>query len=82
MDFLCANKRGKSWGFGIDQEKYEEKYGKSRVLQLVTIRYGMHLNSFQKYIPTTIASDVSDQTVAVIMENLSDLKESVSERNL
>ena len=33
MDFLCANKRGKSWGFGIDQEKYE----KSRVLQLVTI---------------------------------------------
>ena len=20
MDFLCANKRGKSWGFGIDQE--------------------------------------------------------------
>ncbi len=30
MDFLCANKRGKSWGFGIDQEKYEEKYGKSR----------------------------------------------------
>ena len=74
MDFLCANKRGKSWGFGIDQEKYEEKYGKSRVLQLVTIRYGMHLNSFQKYIPTTIASDVSDQTVAVIMENLSDLQ--------
>ena len=70
MDFLCANKRGKSWGFGIDQEKYE----KSRVLQLVTIRYGMHLNSFQKYIPTTIASDVSDETVAVIMENLSDLQ--------
>ncbi len=74
INFLCANKREKSWGFGIDQKKYEEQYGKSRVLQLVTIRYGMHLNSFQKYIPTTIASDVSDETVAVIMENMSDLQ--------
>ena len=40
----------------------------------MTIRYGMHLNSFQKYIPTTIASDVSENTVAVIMENLSELQ--------
>ena len=74
VDFLCANKRGKTWGFGIDQNSYEEKYGKMRVLKLVTIRYGMHLNSFQKYIPTTIASDVSENTVAVIMENLSELQ--------
>lgn len=70
MDFLCANKRASSWGFGIDQEKYD----KEKVLKLVTVRYGMHLNSYQKYIPTTIASDVSPETVAVIMENLSDLQ--------
>lgn len=74
MDFLCADKRGKTHGFGIDQKKYEEKYGKDRVLKLVTVRYAMHLNSFQKYIPATIASDVSDETVAVIMENLPDLQ--------
>lgn len=70
MNFLCANKRGSSWGFGIDQEKYD----KERVLKVVTVRYGMHLNSYQKYIPTTIASDVSDKTVAVVMENLSELQ--------
>ena len=74
MDFLCANRRetsqGVSFGFGIDQENYS----KERVLQLVTIRYGMHLNSYKKYIPTTISSDVSDETVAMIMENLYDLQ--------
>ena len=74
MDFLCANKRetsqGVSFGFGINQEDFS----KERVLQLVTIRYGMHLNSYKKYIPTTISSDVSDETVAMIMENLYDLQ--------
>lgn len=70
MNFLCADKRKKDYGFGIDQENLE----KERVLQLVTIRYGMHLNSFKKYIPTTIASDVSDETVAMIKENLYELQ--------
>ena len=47
MDFLCANKRGKSWGFGIDQVKIRSKnMVKSRVLQLVTIRYGMQFKQF------------------------------------
>lgn len=70
MDFLCANKRNGDYGFGIDQEKYS----KERVLQLVTVRYGMHLNSFQKYISTTIASDISEKTVAVIKENMYELQ--------
>ena len=74
MAFLCANKRenanGVSYGFGIDQSAYS----KERVLQLVTIRYGMHLNSYKKYIPTTISSDVSDETVAMVMENMYDLQ--------
>ena len=42
---------------------------KSRILKMVNIRYAISLNSFQKYIPTTIASNVSDETVAEIMEN-------------
>lgn len=70
MDFLCANKRKGDYGFGIDQEAYS----KERVLKLVTIRYGMHLNSYQKYIETTIASDVSVETVAVIKENMCNLQ--------
>lgn len=74
MDFLCAHKRetsqGTSYGFGIDQDKYSKEF----VLKMVTIRYGMHLNSYKKYIPTTISSDVSEETVAMIMENLYDLQ--------
>ena len=70
LDFLCADKREIDYGFGINQQELSPE----RLLSLVTVRYGMHLNSYQKYIPTTIASDVSDETVAVVMENLYDLQ--------
>ena len=46
---------------------------KSTVLKLINIRYQIWLNSYQKYISTTIAEDVSDATVADIMENLDKL---------
>lgn len=49
-------------------------YTKREILQLVTIRYQMNLNSFQKYIGTTIATNVSPETVAVIMENADQLE--------
>lgn len=49
-------------------------YTKDKVLQIVTIRYYMGLTSFQKYLGTTIASDISEKTVAVIMENLDELE--------
>lgn len=70
MEFLCANKRKKDYGFGVDQTKYS----KTKALQIVTVRYGMHLNSYKRYIPTTIASDVSNETVAVIKENMVNLQ--------
>lgn len=65
--YLCTDEE---YGYGIDQEKLE----KSQVLKLVNIRYAMGLNSFQKYIPTTVAEDVSEETVASIMENLDGLQ--------
>ncbi len=46
-------------------------YSKSRALKILNIRYNMNQNSYQKYIDTTVASDVSDQTVADVMENAS-----------
>ncbi len=52
----------------------EEGYTKREILELVTLRYQMNLYSFQKYIPTTVATDVSLETVAVIMENAPDLE--------
>ncbi len=67
IDYLCTDE---TYGYGIDQDKLE----KAQVLKLVNIRYAISLNSFQKYIPTTVAEDVSDQTVASIMENLDNLQ--------
>lgn len=48
-------------------------YTKEQALEIITIRNAMSANTFQKYITTTIAADVCDETVAVIMENSSDL---------
>ena len=50
---------------------------KSDILKIVSIRYALSLNSYQKYIATTIATNVSEKTVAVIMEN-QDILEGVS----
>lgn len=66
IHYLCTDE---TYGYGIDEEDLE----KEQVLKLVNIRYAISLNRFQKYIPTTIAEDVSDETVAAIMEVLDEL---------
>lgn len=48
-------------------------YSNGEWLKLVTIRYAMNLTSYRKYIGTTVATDVSEKTVAVIMENTEEL---------
>ena len=63
IDYLCTNK---TYGYGIDQSSMS----KEEVLKYVNIRYAMSLNRFQKYVATTIASDVSEKTTAAIMENI------------
>ncbi len=46
-----------------------EGYTKEEVLKLMTIRYQLATNSYQKYLSTVIADDVNDETVAAIKEN-------------
>ena len=65
--YLCTDE---VYGYGINQKKLS----KEEVLKLVNVRYAISLNSYQKYISTTIAEDVSDETVADIMENLDTLQ--------
>ena len=48
-------------------------YTKQELLDIVALRYTISLTSFQKYIPVTIATDVSEESVAKIQENLEDL---------
>ena len=44
-------------------------YDTQTALLIANIRYQVAQNAYQKYIETTVASDVSDETVAAIMEN-------------
>lgn len=59
MDYLCGDAR-----FDISDE-----YDLQQKLYIAMIRYRLSLNSYQKYITTKIASNVSEETVAAIYEN-------------
>ncbi len=46
-----------------------EGYSREEVLKIMTVRYQLATNSYQKYLSTVIADDVGDTTVAAIKEN-------------
>lgn len=62
IDYLCTDP---SYGYGLDNETLEPAY----ILKMINMRYAMNLNSYQQYVSTVLASDVSDETAAAIMEN-------------
>ena len=62
IHYLCADE---TYGYGLDEDELEPEY----ILKMINMRYAMGLNSYQQYIATTLASDVSDETAAAIMEN-------------
>ncbi len=73
ITYLCGTSR---YGIGAyedeeDRDSFVEGLGytKEEVLKIITIRYAMSANSYQKYIATTVANNVSEETVAVVMEN-------------
>ncbi len=57
-------------------EKYDlpEEYTKSQLLTVASLRYLLSTVSYQKYVPVTIATNVSQETVAMIQENKADLE--------
>ena len=59
MHYLCSER------YGLDDEDNDPAY----ILKMVNMRYAMGLNSYQQYLATTLASDVSTETAAAIMEN-------------
>lgn len=58
----------------------DDKYGVSKeydtvtALKIIRIRYEMAVNNYQKYITTTVAEDVSQDTVAIVLENSAELE--------
>ena len=63
--YLCREK-----GFDLS----EDVYARTDLYRILVIRYAMSQNSFQKYISTTIATDVSEKTVAYVSENAASLQ--------
>lgn len=59
-----------------DDEKYgiSKEYSVQDALKIIRIRYAMSVNNYQKYITTTVAENVSHQTVAIVMENEEELE--------
>ncbi len=51
----------------------KEGFTNEELLQIITIRYSLSTNAYQKYLSTVIASDVCDETVAIIMERKAEL---------
>ena len=66
IHYLCTDE---VYGYELDEESLDREY----ILKMINLRYTINLNSYQKYIPTVLASDVSDETAAAIMENLDKL---------
>ncbi len=73
--YLCSSDK---YGVGTYAENEDgvieltpcEGYTKDEILKILTIRFALSSNSYQKYIATTIATDVNEKTVAVVSENI------------
>lgn len=64
FEYLCGELK-----YDVDKELYTAK----DAIKIVMIRYNLSLNAYQKYISTTIAKNVSKETVAAIYENAADI---------
>ena len=57
--------------FETEKEKYglPREYSKEELLKILSVRYALWTTSYKKYVPVTIATNVSTETVAAITEN-------------
>ncbi len=65
MEYLCSSSK---YNLSTDDYAIEDLY------RIVVLRYALSANSYQKYILTDIATEVSDETVAYISEHSSELQ--------
>ena len=69
--------RGQMETYDLDEVKDEDgnpvEIPLSTAVQIVNIRYTMRFTSYQKYNATTVAENISDETMADIMEHKADL---------
>lgn len=65
MDYMCGEDR-----YRIDDGGYNEEDR----LKILNIRYAMSSNNYKRYVKTTVASNISEKTVAAVMENCDSLQ--------
>ena len=63
IHYLCEKR------YGINDDKDDPDYDPAYILKMINMRYAMSLNGYQQYRSTTLASDVSAETAAAVMEN-------------
>lgn len=77
IQFLSGNSKFALYGTGkslYSEEELEEyglpkEYTREEILTIVGIRYMLSLNEYKKYVPIILARNVSEETVAYILEN-------------
>ena len=79
INYLCSKEKYQigTLHYNEDGERTfnpKEGYTPEEILKIITVRFAMSTNSYQKYLSTVIASQVSDKTVAAITENRNELQ--------
>lgn len=81
MEYLCSEKRFALVDSKKPYTKEElntyglpESFTPEETLEIVKIRYILSTNGFKKYVPVTIATNVSEVTVAEVMERKDELQ--------
>lgn len=81
MDYMCSeerfalvNNKSPYTAQELSDHELPESFTPEETLEVVKIRYILSTNSYQKYIPVTIATNVSEDTVAEIMERKDSLQ--------
>lgn len=82
MEYLCGSKGFSVVLYGenaytekeLDAHELPTELTPQEILDIIIIRYKLNTNRFMKYVPITIATNVSEESVAAIMENQSELQ--------
>lgn len=69
VHFFDVDEEGKEDVNGV----YHEAYSEEDALKIMMVRYAMLMNTYSKYEPITLSSNVSEKTVAAIKENSADM---------
>ncbi len=66
--FMLVNEENPYTAEELEKNGLPQELTKEETLHIIIVRYQLSLISYQRYVPVTVAEDVSDETVAAIEE--------------